>query len=205
MKKIVLLIIVFLLAGLLAYRLFFSGKESQPVENKDQALKISKNSGVFNTAFAELMSDYFSLKDALVEWDTLKADQAAYSLGQKADSLPLNTLKADTNIIMTARSMAASIGGEAKGFTGETNIEAKRRAFNALTDQLYTLINTVRYDGETIYHIRCPMAFKDSEEGFWLSNTSKIINPYLGKKHPVYKEKMLGCGEVTDSTAFAKK
>jgi hypothetical protein len=204
MKKLVLLIIVFALAGLLAYRLF-SGKEPQPVENKDQALKISKNSSAFNTAFAELMGDYYSLKDALVEWDTLQADHAAYALGQKADSLPLNDLKADSNIIMTARSMAASIGGEAQGFTGETTIEAKRQAFNALTDQLYTLINTVRYDGETIYHMRCPMAFKDSLEGFWLSNNSRIINPYLGKKHPVYKGKMLGCGEITDSLNFSKK
>ena len=198
------MIIIFALAGLLAYRLL-SKKEDKPVEVKDQALRIGKNSGPFNTAFAGLMADYYTLKDALVEWDTLKADQAAYSLGQKADSLPLKDLKADSNIVLTARSMAASIGGEAKGFTGENNIEAKRRAFNALTDQLYTLINTVRYDGETIYHIRCPMAFKDSEEGFWLSNTSKVLNPYLGKHHPVYKEKMLGCGEVTDSLNFAKK
>lgn len=204
MKKVVLLIIVLLLAGLLAYRLF-SGKENKPVEVKDQALKISKNSGVFNTAFAELMSDYFSLKDALVEWDTLKADQAAYMLGQKADSLPMKELKGDSMVVMTAKSMAASIGGEAKGFSGEANIEAKRRAFNALTDQLYALINAVRYDGETIYHMRCPMAFKDSEEGYWLSNTSKIINPYLGKKHPVYQQKMLGCGEITDSLDFSKK
>jgi hypothetical protein len=204
MRKWVILIIIFALAGLLAYRLL-SKKEDKPVEIKDQALRIGKNSGPFNTAFAALMTDYYTLKDALVEWDTLKADQAAYALGQKADSLPLKDLKADSSIIMTAQSMAASIGGEAKGFTGETTIEAKRRAFNALTDQLYTLINTVRYDGETIYHIRCPMAFKDSEEGFWLSNTSKVLNPYLGKKHPVYKEKMLGCGEVTDSLNFAKK
>jgi len=204
MRKWVILIIIFALAGLLAYRLL-SKKEDKPVEMKDQALRIGKNSGPFNTAFAALMTDYYTLKDALVEWDTLKADQAAYTLGQKADSLPLKDLKADPSIVLTAQSMAASIGGEAKGFTGETNIEAKRRAFNALTDQLYTLINTVRYDGETIYHIRCPMAFKDSEEGFWLSNTSKVLNPYLGKKHPVYKEKMLGCGEVTDSLNFAKK
>lgn len=204
MRKWVLLIIVFALAGLLAYRLF-SKKEDTTVKMKDEALKISKNSSAFNMAFAELMSDYYSLKDALVEWDTVQADHAAYILGQKADSLPVKDLKADSNIILTAQSLAASIGGEAKGFTGETNIEAKRRAFNALTDQLYTLINTVRYDAQTIYHIRCPMAFKDSEEGFWLSSTAKVINPYLGKKHPVYKEKMLGCGEVTDSLAFAKK
>jgi hypothetical protein len=49
------------------------------------------------------------------------------------------------------------------------------------------------------------MAFGDSSEGFWLSNTAAIINPYLGKKHPTYGAKMLGCGEVTDSLDFAKK
>lgn len=204
MRKWVSLIIIFALAGLLAYRLF-SKNDPKPVEKKDQALKISKNSSAFNNAFAGLMNDYYTLKDALVEWDTLAANHAAYSLGQKADSLPLKDLKADSNIVLTAQSLAASVGGEAKGFSGETGIEAKRRAFNALTDELYTLINTVRYDGEVIYHDRCPMAFKDSEEGFWLSNNPKIINPYLGKKHPVYKEKMLGCGEITDSLDFAKK
>jgi len=204
MKKLVLLIIVFLMAGLLAYRLF-SGNESKPVEVKDQALRINKNSGPFNTAFAELMSDYYSLKDALVEWDTLKADQAAYILGQKADSLPMKDLKGDSSVIMTAQSLAASVGSEVKGFMGEKGIEAKRRSFNMLTDELYNLIRTVRYDGETIYHVRCPMAFKDSEEGYWLTNQAKIINPYLGKKHPVYKEKMLGCGEINDSLDFSKR
>jgi hypothetical protein len=74
-----------------------------------------------------------------------------------------------------------------------------------LTDEVYTLVRTVRYDGETIYHIRCPMAFNDSEQAFWLSNTPKIMNPYLGEKHPVYKNKMVGCGEIDDSLNFAKK
>ena len=49
------------------------------------------------------------------------------------------------------------------------------------------------------------MAFKDSIEGFWLSPTSKVVNPYLGNKHPVYKSKMLGCGEVVDSFDLTKK
>jgi hypothetical protein len=49
------------------------------------------------------------------------------------------------------------------------------------------------------------MAFKDSEEAYWLTSTNKIVNPYLGKKHPTYKDKMLGCGEIIDSLDFAKK
>lgn len=204
MKKFILLIVIFIVAVFLGYKLL-SDKKAQPELAKDQALRIGRNSSAFNAAFAGLMSDYFSLKDALVQWDTLKADQAAYTLGMKVDSLPLRTLKADSSIVLTAQSLAASISGEAKGLTGETGIEARRRDFNMLTDEMYNLIRTVRYDGETIYHIRCPMAFKDSVEGFWLSNTSSIVNPYLGVKHPVYKNKMVGCGEVIDSLDFVKK
>lgn len=203
MRKLVLLLIVFALAGLLAYKLF-SGKTAPAPEPKAAALRISKNSALFNTAFTELLSDYYSLKDALVEWDTTKADQAAYTLAAKADNLPLRELKADSSIVLTAQSLAASMQGDAKGLVGDAGIEAKRRDFNMITDELYNLIRTVRYDGETIYHIRCPMAFHDSEEGYWLSNESRILNPYLGKKHPVYKAKMLGCGEINDSLDFTK-
>ena len=204
MKKLVLLIIVLLLAGLLIYKLR-SGKEENKAAPPDQALKINKNTGVFNTAFSEMMSAYFNLKDALVEWDTIKADQAAYILAQRADSLPVGTIRGDSNIVNTARSLAASIGGDAQGLVGEGDIVQKRRALNILTDELYNLVRTVRYDGEIIYHVRCPMAFNDSEEGYWLSNNPKIINPYLGDKHPVYKAKMIGCGEISDSLDFTKK
>jgi len=204
MKKLVLLIIILAAAGLLAYKLL-SGKEEKKGEPTAPPLAISRNSSVFNTAFSAMLGDYYALKDALVEWDTVKADQAAYALSLKADSLPIRQLKADSNIIMTAASLSASVSGESKGLVGEGDIEQKRRAFNMLTDELYSLIRAVRYDGSIIYHVRCPMAFKDSEEGFWLSGTSDIINPYLGKSHPVYKSKMLGCGEINDSLDFTRK
>jgi hypothetical protein len=204
MRKLVLLIIVFALAGILAYKLF-SPKEAPVAEKKDQPLSIGKNTGVFNTAIAGLMTDYYALKDALVDWDSTRADQQAQALSLRADSLPFTELKADTNIIATAKTFAASLSGEAKGFAGETTIEQKRREFNMITDQLYTLLLTVKYDGQVIYHDKCPMAFNESEEGFWLSDNPKIVNPYLGRRHPTYKAKMLGCGEITDSLHFAKK
>jgi uncharacterized protein DUF3347 len=203
MKKVVLLIIVLLVAGLLAYRLF-SGKEVKPAEKNDQPLAIGKNTSVFNVAFAGFLNDYFSMRDALADWDTLKADQAAYALARKADSLPLKQLKADSSIILTAQSLVASVSSEARGFVGEAGIAERRKDFNMLTDEVYNLVRAVRYDGEVIYHDRCPMAFNDSEEGFWLSNSPRIVNPYLGNKHPVYKNKMLGCGEVVDSVDLTK-
>jgi hypothetical protein len=204
MKKLVLLIIIFALAGLLAYKLF--SHNAPPVaEKKDQPLSIGKNTGVFNTAFAGVMSDYYALKDALVDWDSTKAGEIAHGLALRTDSLPFRELKADTNIIATAKTFAAGVSSEANGLAGETSIEQKRREFNMITEQLYDLVRTVKYDGEIIYHVKCPMAFNESEEAWWLTDNSKIINPYLGRKHPKYKEKMLGCGEINDSLNFARK
>jgi hypothetical protein len=199
-----LLIIIFIVAGLLVYRLLLDKKTSQGLP-PDPALRISKNSSAFDQAFDGLMGSYFALKDALVDWDTLKADQAAQVVAAKADSLPVKTLKADSAIVLTAESLAASIDAEAKGLIGETGIEARRRSFDMLTDELYNLIRTVQFDGFRIYHIKCPMAFGDSLPGYWLSNTASVINPYLGRKHPTYGAKMLECGEITDSLDFGKK
>jgi len=204
MKKFVLLAIVFVVAAFLAYKLL-GDKPTKHPESGEKPLAIAKNSGAFNDSFSVLLNNYFAVKDALVDWDTLKADQAAYAMAAKADSLPVRLIKADTNIILTARSLAASLSGDAKGFVGEAGIEGRRQSFNILTEELYNLLRAVRYDGGTIYHIRCPMAFKDSIEGFWLSPSAQIINPYLGNKHPVYKSKMLGCGEVVDSFDLTKK
>ena len=198
MKKFIVLVVVFIVACFLAYKLL-SDKPMHQEDHKDEALRISKNSPAFNNAFDSLLGQYFAIRDALVNWDSLGADQAAYRLAVKADSLPTKLLKADTSIILTARSLAASLSGDARGLTGEVGFEGRRQSFNVLTDELYNLVRTVRYDQGVIYHLRCPMAFKDSIEGFWLSTSPRIANPYLGNKHPVYKAKMVTCGEVIDS------
>jgi hypothetical protein len=113
-------------------------------------------------------------------------------------------MKADSQLILTVKNVALGMGNEARGLVEERSIEQKRRAFNMLTDEMYNLVLSVRYDGQIIYHIRCPMAFNDSEEGFWLTNTNKVVNPYLGRKHPKFGAKMVGCGEITDSIDFTK-
>ena len=203
MRKIILLIVIVIVAGLLVYRLL-SDKKTQQGPPPDQALRISKNSTGFDSAFAGLMNEYFAVRDALVNWDTLKADQAAARVAVKADSLPVRMLKADSNIVLTARSLAASVGGEAKGLVGEAGILGRRKSFDMMTREMFDLVRAVRYDGDKLYYIKCPMAFGDSVEGYWLNTTPEIVNPYLGNKHPTYGSKMLGCGEIMDSLNFAK-
>jgi hypothetical protein len=97
------------------------------------------------------------------------------------------------------------VSGEAVGVAGESDIAEKRKSFYTLSENLYELVRTVRYDGQVVYHQHCPMAFNDTEEAFWLSNKNEVVNPYLGNKHPKYKSGMLHCGDVTDSLDFRKR
>ena len=203
MKKALLLVLVLAAALAITYLLLRKGSSAETVEKRDEPLAVSSNSTAFNRSFSVLMNDYYKLSDAFVDWDTAAIREKANKLANSADSLHLNQLKADTSIIQTAENLVQSIAGEVKGLNGETSMEGKKRELNMITDELYSLIRTVRYDGGVIYHMRCPIAFSDSSEGYWLSPNNQIVNPYLGKKHPVYKDKMLGSGEVSDSIHFA--
>jgi hypothetical protein len=204
MKKALLLVVVLAAALAITYLLLHKSGSSATREKRDAPLVISANSSVFDRSFAAIMDSYYKLSDAFVQWDTVSVRSRAAQLMVSVDSLKLNQLKADTAVIQTAFSLAQSIVGEIKGMNGEPAMEGKKREFNMITDELYSLIRTVRYDGGgVIYHMRCPMAFHDSTEGYWLSPDNKVVNPYLGKKHPKYNDKMLDCGEVSDSIHFA--
>ena len=59
-----------------------------------------------------------------------------------------------------------------------------RQDFRMVSENLYPFLKTIGYEGPKLYWQNCPMAFGENKEGNWLSNTSEIINPYLGKNHP---------------------
>ncbi len=203
MKK-VLILLVFILALVVVYWVFIK-KERDTTEKVEPApLAVTNKSDAFNSAVANLLNEYYQLKDAFVDWDTVKVNQHAKELKILSDSLPLNQLKADTSIIKTADDFAGSISGDAVGLVGETDITEKRKSFYTLSESLYNLLRTVRYDGAVVYHQHCPMAFNESDEAFWLSNKNQVVNPYLGNKHPKYRDKMVDCGDVTDSLDFRK-
>jgi hypothetical protein len=175
-----------------------SGDQKGKVESKPQGpLTKSNNSESFNASFGKLLDDYYHLKDNFItESDTLIAYYAK-ALATDADSLRVGELKADSAIVLTAKSGAESMSDEIKGLLGEKNLEEKRKSFYTLSEQLYDLIRTVQYDKATVYHAHCPMAF-NSAGANWLSNSPDIKNPYLPKTMPA-------CGEVTDSLNFGGK
>ncbi|MDP4284725.1 MAG: DUF3347 domain-containing protein [Bacteroidota bacterium] len=200
MKRI--LAIVFLtVIVLLAWWLFFkTDKESKQSEPKVEALKVKKHSENFNNKVATTIKFYLDMKNAFVEGDTLHIKSNATQFITSVDSLPLDELQKDDSLILIAAQQEVSeIKANASPILEETDLTEMRHDFSMVSENLYPFLKTIGYEGEKLYWQNCPMAFGDDKPANWLSNSSEIVNPYLGKNHPVYKSGMLNCGDNKDS------
>ncbi len=181
------------------YFLFFRNNDNKSEAAPDQPLAVNQDNDKIDQAFNGLFANYEDLQKALVNWDTLNASKASTSIDQSAIAFPVAEMKADSNIVSTAKSFLEGISGEARSISATADIEKKRRSFAVISGNLYDLARTMQYNKGKIYKVTCPMAFNDEESADWLSKTDEVLNPYLGKYHPVHKQKMLECGMVTDS------
>lgn len=175
-------------------------KESENSGNEIDKNVESKNPAQFNTDFANMLNNYYHLKDGLV----LSNDTTAYTvdgfaklLVQNADSLKISDIAVDSLSKTTAKTYLQSIAADAKALVEEKLLEEKRKSFSTITESMYELIRIVRYDQQKVYYINCPMAFNDKGAN-WLNNTDDIKNPYFGRK-------MLTCGVVNDSLDYKGK
>lgn len=179
------------------------GKDEEAKNPEPQApppLEKSANSAAFNASFEKMLNDYYALKDALVR-STNSIDSAVDPSGKaliaSADSLKIKELKADEAIVSTAQLFAQSVSTEAQGLLGEKNLEGKRKSFQMISDNLYNLMRTVKYDRSVAYYQYCPMAF-NNQGAYWLSSQEEIRNPYFGNK-------MLDCGETKETLDYRPK
>ena len=184
---------------------FYAKSNKKDVKNDQEVpLKISKNTDKLNQSLGATLDAYYALHDGLVRWAPADSiGQMADSLSKLAAGIPYTDIKADSLLIQTAKSYGVSIQDGCASIAKDTAISGQRRDFYTTTEALYNLLRTVQYDRKTIYHIKCPMAFNGDEEGFWLSDSTKIVNPYYGMKDPTYHSGMIGCGSVEDSISFA--
>ena len=196
MKRPYLIILILVAVALSAYFILFErpGKHSH---TPDQPLSFTGNGDPFNRSFDGLLAAYLELKEALVESDSVKADQAAARVSKAADSLKVNEIGGDSTgtIPKLAETLILSLKGSCDGLAGEKNLQDKRKEFEMVSDIIYNLARTVRYTGHTLYYQHCPMAF-DNRGAYWLSDDPVIRNPYFGNK-------MLRCGTVEDSLGYA--
>jgi hypothetical protein len=193
MKKLILISLPFLLIACASD----DNNQGKPIAVAQNPLSQSNNSEVFNNSFADLLSQYYNLKNAFVKEDTAAITTAATAMLKAAEGLKITEIKADTLVIITATSDAQSLSADIKGLLGEQGIENKRKSFNMVSNILYDLFRDVRYDRDVLYFAHCPMAL-ENKGADWLSNHSEIVNPYVPKK-------MVDCGEIKDSVDYRVK
>lgn len=85
----------------------------------------------------------------------------------------------------------ATIAASAASITAATDIEAQRAAFQKLSNEMIAQVKQSGVASGEVYVDYCPMAFNDKGAS-WLSSSKEIRNPYFG-------DKMLNCGEVTET------
>ncbi|MCO6496216.1 MAG: DUF3347 domain-containing protein [Chitinophagaceae bacterium] len=181
--------------------LYFEKTYKGASEEKEKAdpVQVLKHSEVFNSQVDQALYAYMDMKDALVEADSVSAKDKAAAFGSAMGNIQLDELKEDEAEIKSgAEHLIAQIQQAVTSIGSKENLEGMRRDFKDISDNMYPLLKTIGYEGKKLYWDLCPMAFGE-EAANWLSFSSDIVNPYLGKKHPVFKSGMLNCGEVVDS------
>lgn len=199
MKRV--LAIVFLVIIVLgAWWLFFKTDKPKTSEPKVEALSVKKHSKVFNQKVANAINAYLDMKSAFVDGDTVNIKANAAKFITSVDSIQLNELQKDDSLILqAARQQVSEIKANASPILQDSDLKQMRQDFSMVSENLYPFLKTIGYEGDKLYWQNCPMAFGEDKPANWLSNTSEIINPYLGKNNPEYKSAMLHCGENKDS------
>lgn len=183
------------------YWFYFRDRPHVEKAPKMAPMAVKRHSANFNSSVDKLVAAYLEMKNAFVEDDTARVKQNASQFIGLLDSLPLTELKTDTaGIFETVQANVNDIRANTQSLIAQTKISEMRRDFSMVTEMMYpSFFKAINYEGENLYLQNCPMAFGEDQAANWISNSTEIINPYLGRKHPEYKATMLHCGEVKDT------
>jgi hypothetical protein len=187
---------LFLLAAIggAVYYFGFRNKETAPVKVADKPLEINTNTTSVSGSVGRMLATYYNLSNAFVKGDAGTVDIIASQFRTDVDTIDIKSLKADAALVSTAQTLKETISAEVMALVKTPGIEEKRKSFQLISDAIYDLVRTVKYDQATVYQMHCPMAFNNTGAN-WLSNVNDVVNPYFGKK-------MLHCGEMQDSINF---
>ena len=128
-----------------------------------------------NAQVTNLYKNYISLKNALATDSSAKASISATDF-LKTVSVINSKIIAEGNLAIMKNS--------AKVIANSDNIKVQRKNFENISNQMIALAKLFKLTDNSVYIQYCPMA-----DAGWLSNESKIINPYYGSS-------MLSCGKV---------
>ncbi len=186
--------ILLLLIGLTRYFVYPGNSSSKDNEPKPLPLAVSKHSTAFNQSLQQVLEKYYETTAAFVKADTLAINQSAAALQMALDSFKIDELNVDTLIYQTALQPYQNAKAETNTIIASQSLNEKKSSFNRLSNELFTLLSTARYDLAKLYWQECSTAFgEDGPPGNWLSPEEKSTNPYGIKED---------CAEIKTSINF---
>ena len=127
---------------------------------------------------SQLLTTYYSLKDALVSSNAKAAAAAAEEFINAVNAADKETVKEETrNALLKDADLIAK----------SKELNKQRETFSNLSNTIYALAKTLRLSADPVYQQYCPM-----KKASWLSSSKAIKNPYYGSA-------MLTCGSVKET------
>lgn len=161
---------------------------SQNIDEARQVVIERELSLDYATHVRQAYEHYFGIKSALVAGDSLVAGEQAEALKADINQITFDMVPEEDELRFAK--IQGSIEANALVLTEEPGLNVKRKAFNALSKDMYSLLVDIGGDSMVVYRQYCPMAFDDSG-AFWLSDKPEVLNPYFG-------DAMLKCGYVEE-------
>lgn len=136
------------------------------------------------TQSPSLLSNYYAVKNALVNSDATNAAKAAGDFVLAVKTIDVKSLTTGEQNAFTA--VQAKLVADANSIATTKDIAKQRAAFQTLSANMITFVKASKTAKPT--HIAyCPM-----KKAYWLSAEQAIKNPYYGNS-------MLTCGNVTET------
>ncbi len=131
---------------------------------------------------AASLTNYLTLKDALVSSVAEAASKASNELLASLNAIDAKKMSADQKVLWNK--IGEDLKEDAEHIYKNKDIGHQRAHFAKLSNNMYALVVKFKAnDVETYYHY-CPM-----KKASWLSLSKEVKNPYYGSK-------MLKCGSV---------
>ena len=126
----------------------------------------------------QLLSQYYSIKDALVSGNGNMASSKAEEFIKTANTIDYKLIsEGNVNALLK----------DATPISESRDIKKQREHFANLSTNMVTLAKAMKLTTKPIYQAYCPM-----KKANWLSSEKEIKNPYYGNA-------MLTCGEVVET------
>ncbi len=137
-----------------------------------------------------VITDYLNLKNALSNDAANNANVAANRLLTDLKSVPMEKLTTDQHKIWMQ--YHASLINEASAIGKTGDLEKQRSIFKTFSPDFFNVLKRLKISNIELYYQYCPMA-----DAYWVSESQKIANPYLGQQ-------MKSCGSTKETLKTLK-